>query len=98
VKIKARDKQYSIKWEMQSSNIRQIDGLSMVLIAQYMDFPMAKELLIHLNPYSVDIYGFRVAQLALGSVFFQLFVFHSFVFQFIIQFVFQTSDYIFRDD
>jgi len=53
----------------------------MVLIAQYMDFPMAKELLIYLNPYSADIYGFRVVQLALGSVFFfQLFVFHSFVF------------------
>ena len=67
MKIKAHDKQYSIKWEMQSSNIRQVDGLSMVLIAQYMDFPMAKELLIHLDPYSTDIYGFRVAS---GSVFF----------------------------
>jgi len=28
---------------------------TMVLIVQYMDFPMAKELLIHLNPYSADI-------------------------------------------
>jgi len=61
MKIKAHDKQYSIKWEMQSSNIRQVDRLSMVLIAQYMDLLMAKELLIHLNPYSADICSFRVA-------------------------------------
>ena len=80
MKIKAHDKQYSIKWEMQSSNIRQVDRLSMVLIAQYMDFPMAKELLIHLNPYSADIYGFRVAQLASGSVFFSAICFSCFCF------------------
>ena len=80
MKIKAHDKQYSIKWEMQSSNIRQIDGLSMVLIAQYMDFPMAKELLIYLNSYSADIYSFRVAQLASGSVFFSAICFSFFCF------------------
>ena len=80
MKIKAHDEQYSIKWEIQLSNIRQVDGLSMVLIAQYMDFPMAKELLIHLNPYSADIYGFRVAQLASGSVFFSSYLFSFFCF------------------
>ena len=29
----------------------------MVVIAEYMDFPMAKELLIHLNPYSASLTG-----------------------------------------
>ena len=45
-----------------------------------MDFPIAKELLIHLNLFSADIYGFRVAQLASGSVFFSSYLFSFFCF------------------